>query len=112
MVLDFWETACAPCISSMPKLQQLQDAYPGQVVVVGVLLDPSTGATVRAQGILRRQQAKYLNVVGTKAEQTAYYVTGFPRYVVIGKDGKVVLDKEGGSQLEAVAAAVKGAVAN
>jgi thiol-disulfide isomerase/thioredoxin len=112
VVLDFWETACAPCITSMPKLQQMQDSYPGQVVVIGVLLDPTKGAATRAAGILRRQQANYLNVVGTKVEETAYHVTSFPHYVVIGKDGKVVLDKEGGSQVEAVAAAVKGAVAN
>jgi thiol-disulfide isomerase/thioredoxin len=112
VVLDFWETACAPCITSMPKLQQLQDAYPGQVVVIGVLLDASQGAMAHAQGILSRQQAHYLNVVGTKAEETAYHVTGFPRYVVISKEGKVVLDKEGGSNIEAVATAVKGAVAN
>lgn len=112
VVLDFWETACAPCIASMPKLQQLQDTYPGQVVVIGVLLDPTKGATMRAAGILRRQQATYLNVVGTTAQETAYHVTSFPHYVVIGKNGKVVLDKEGGSQVEAVAAAVKSAVAN
>jgi thiol-disulfide isomerase/thioredoxin len=111
VVLDFWETSCAPCIASMPKLQQLQDAYPGQVRVVGVLLDSSTGATTRAQGILQRQQAHYLNVVGTKAVQTAYHVTAFPHYVVIGKDGKVLVDKVGGSTIEAVATAVKKAVA-
>jgi thiol-disulfide isomerase/thioredoxin len=112
VVLDFWETACAPCIASMPKLQQLQDTYPAQVVVIGVLLDPTKGATMRAAGILRRQQATYLNVVGTTAQETAYHVTSFPHYVVIGKNGKVVLDKEGGSQVEAVAATVKSAVAN
>ena len=111
VVLDFWETFCSPCIASMPKLQQLQDAYPGRVVVMGVLLDQSKGATARASGILRRQQATYLQVVGTPAAETAYHVTAFPHYVVIGKDGKVVLDEEGGSQMEAVAATIKRAVA-
>lgn len=112
VVLDFWETACAPCIASMPKLQQIQDAYPGRVVVIGILLDPTKGAAMRAAGILRRQQVNYLNVVGTKAEQTAYHVTSFPHYVVIGKNGKVVLANEGSSQVEAIAAAIKSAVAN
>lgn len=111
VVLDFWETSCAPCIASMPKLQQLQDAYPSQVIVMGVLLDSSKEATLRAAGILHRQRATYLQVVGTPAQQTAYHVTAFPHYVVIGKDGKVVLDKEGGS-MEAVAIAIKRAVAN
>ena len=96
----------------MPHLQQLQNIYPGQVVVLGVLLDKSKDATTRAVGILRRQQATYLQVVGTTAEENAYHVASFPHYVVIGKDGNVVLDKEGGNKVETVAAAVKSAVAN
>jgi thiol-disulfide isomerase/thioredoxin len=112
VVLDFWETFCAPCIASMPNLQQLQDTYPGQVVVMGVLLDKSKDATTRAVGILRRQQATYLQVVGTTAEEKAYHVTAFPHYVVIGKDGKVVLDKLGGNNVETIATAVKSAMAN
>ena len=108
VVLDFWETSCAPCVKAMPQLEQLQDQYGDKVVVIGVLLDP--GASERAQGILRRQQAHYLNVVGTKAEESAYQVSSFPRYVVIGKDGKVLLDKEGGLHMEAVTRAVKLAV--
>ncbi|QKG53614.1 TlpA family protein disulfide reductase [Hymenobacter sp. BRD67] len=112
VVLDFWETFCAPCIASMPKLQHMQDTYPSQVVVMGVLLDSSKEAILRAAGILHRQRATYLQVMGTPAQQTAYHVTGFPHYVVIGKDGKVVLDKEGGSNMQAVAAAIKRAVAN
>ncbi|NVO33515.1 TlpA family protein disulfide reductase [Hymenobacter lapidiphilus] len=108
VVLDFWETSCAPCVKAMPQLQQLQEQYGNKVVVIGVLLDP--GASERAQGILRRQQAHYLNVVGTKAEESAYHVRAFPRYVVIGKDGKVLLDKEGGLHIEAVKSAVKLAV--
>jgi len=110
VVLDFWETSCAPCVKAMPQLQQLQDQYGDKVVVIGVLLDP--GASERAQGILRRQQARYLNVLGTKAEQSAYQVIGFPRYVVLDKEGKVLLDKEGGLHMEAVAKAVKLAVSN
>jgi thiol-disulfide isomerase/thioredoxin len=110
VVLDFWETSCAPCIASIPKLQQLQERYGNKLVVIGVLLDPD--ATVRAQGILYRQKAHYLNVVGTKAEEASYRIRGFPRYVVIGKDGKVLLDKEGGTFMQEVESAVKRAIEN
>ena len=105
VVLDFWETSCIPCVKAMPQLQQLQDQYGDKVVVIGVLLDP--GASERAQGILRRQQARYLNVVGTKVEESAHQVRSFPRYVVVGKDGKVLSDKEEGLHMEAVIKAVK-----
>ena len=99
---------CAPCISAMPKMQQMQDQYGAKLVVIGVLLDP--GAVKRAQGILLRQHARYLNVVGTKTEETAYRVTSFPRYIVINPKGNVLLDKEGGSSMQALAAAVRRAI--
>lgn len=108
VVLDFWETTCAPCITSMPKMQQLQDQYSAKLVVIGVLLDPE--ASARAQGILLRQHARYLNVAGTKAEETAYRVTSFPRYIVISPKGKVLLDKEGGRYMQAVVEAVRLAI--
>jgi peroxiredoxin len=100
VLLDFWETACSPCIASMPKVQHWQDAYGKQgLVVLGVLVEP--GSTVRAQGILQRQHATYTNLVADKAVETAYKVSSFPRYVLVDKAGTIVFDESGASpQLE------------
>jgi len=37
VVLDFWATWCGPCITSMPKIRELQAHYKGKpVVIIGV----------------------------------------------------------------------------
>jgi peroxiredoxin len=101
VLLDFWETACSPCIASMPKVQHWQDAYGKQgLVVLGILVEP--GSTARAQGILQRQQAAYTNLVADKAVNAAYQINSFPRYILVDKTGTIAFDESGTSpQLEA-----------
>ena len=101
VLLDFWETACSPCIASMPKVQLWQetDGKHG-LVVLGILVEP--GTTARAQGILQRQQAAYTNLVADKAVEAAYRVNSFPRYLLVDKTGNIAFDESGASpQLEA-----------
>jgi thiol-disulfide isomerase/thioredoxin len=111
VVLDFWETHCAPCIQAMPELQQLQTRYGGQgVVVLGMLADASPGAPGRARGILKRQGATYVNVLADKKTAAAYQVAAFPRQLVIGRTGRIEFDHEGGGAGPALAAAVQKAL--
>ena len=100
VLLDFWATSCSPCISAMPNMQQLQEQYRKQgLVVVGILMDP--GNDKRAQGILKRQGAAYTAWLGNNDIEKAYGVNSYPRYVLINKKGKVVFDATGYSaQLE------------
>ncbi|WP_083322134.1 TlpA family protein disulfide reductase [Hymenobacter lapidarius] len=108
VLLDFWTTSCSPCIAAMPEIQHLQDEYAKQgFVVLGVLMDPKSAE--RAQGIMKRQRARYATVLGSEAVEAAYQLNSFPRYVLIGKNGKVVLDESGYTpQLEAaIKAALK-----
>ncbi|MBO0358676.1 TlpA family protein disulfide reductase [Hymenobacter sp. BT186] len=109
VLLDFWATTCSPCIGSMPTIQQMQNQYKKQgLVVLGVLLNDES--TEKAQGILRRQRATYTNLLGSKAVASAYHIESFPRYIVIGKDGKIALDQVGGPHMEQVEAAIKSAL--
>lgn len=109
VLLDMWTTSCSPCIASMPAIQRLQEKYRQQgLAVVGVLMDPGNAA--RAQGILKRQGAAYLNVSGDEATEKAYQVNEYPRYLLVDKQGKVVLDITGGGQDELIESAVKKAL--
>lgn len=111
VVLDFWETHCAPCIRDMPQLQRLQVRYQGKgVVVLGMLADDSRGAQDRAPGILKRQSATYQNVVVSKEIAAAYRVSSFPHQLVIGRTGIVELDHTGGEATAAIAAAIERAL--
>lgn len=106
VLLDMWTTSCSPCIASMPAIQQLQQKYRQRgLAVVGVLMDP--GNAVRAQGILKRQGATYLNVSGTDATEQAYRVTAYPRYLLVDRQGKIVLDITGGGQDELLEDAIR-----
>ena len=39
VVVNLWATWCAPCITEMPTLARLQQAYPGRVNVVPISID-------------------------------------------------------------------------
>lgn len=94
VLLDFWTTSCTPCITSMPKLQALQDKHRDKgLVVVGIIMDAQ--AATRAQGILKRQGASYRNLLGDALVEKLYNVDAYPRYVVISPDFKVVYDDTG-----------------
>lgn len=112
VLLDFWETACSPCITSMPKVQHWQDQYKAQgLVVLGILVEPSS-TVVRARGILKRQQATYTNLLVDKATKAVYQVNTFPRYVLIDKAGNIAFDETGASpQLESAIRTALGAAA-
>lgn len=54
VVLDFWATWCVPCKASMPHLDQVQERYREQgLVVIGVSVDDAPVPDVRkyAQGL-------------------------------------------------------------
>jgi thiol-disulfide isomerase/thioredoxin len=111
VVLDFWETHCAPCIRDMPQLQQLQARYRGKgVVVLGMLADDSPGAQSRAQGILKRQGVTYQNVLVSSTIAAAYHVNSFPHQVVIGRTGLVELDHTGGEATAVLTTAIEKAL--
>lgn len=39
LLVNFWATWCAPCRREMPVLQDLSEAYPGQLAVLGLAID-------------------------------------------------------------------------
>ena len=48
VVIDFWATWCAPCRASMPHLNQIQDRYqPQGLVVIGLSVDDGSSSAVR-----------------------------------------------------------------
>lgn len=40
VIIEFWATWCSPCLKSMEHTHELQQAFPGQIVVIAVSGDP------------------------------------------------------------------------
>ncbi|MBT8149134.1 MAG: TlpA family protein disulfide reductase, partial [Gammaproteobacteria bacterium] len=49
VILNYWADWCAPCIEEIPELNQLQQSYANELVVLGVNFDKVSGAQLQAQ---------------------------------------------------------------
>ncbi|MCC7409891.1 MAG: redoxin domain-containing protein [Phycisphaeraceae bacterium] len=94
VVLDFWATWCGPCVESLPELQRVAEGYADRPVTVLAVNDGEDAATIRA--FLEKKGLKLTVVMDEQGQIVRLYgVSAIPRTVVIGMDGKVVLDATG-----------------
>ena len=93
IVLDFWAIWCTPCVSAIPKLNELQREYGDRGVrFLAVTDDPAQ----KLENFLADANFE-LPVVraGSKSAFTAYQVLGRPQYYLINRDGRVVYSGHG-----------------
>lgn len=86
IVLDFWATWCGPCVGSIPHKNQLQQAFPNEVQVIGVSAEPFE--TVRAW--MPGKGVRY--AIGVDTQRTMTRVVGnrfIPHAVVYSPDGVI-----------------------
>jgi peroxiredoxin len=105
VLIDFWATFCEPCLASMPHLDELYRKYKGRgFAVLGVSIDgPDSVAQVRTEvgklgvtfPILLDQETRVVSLYNPK--------TSAPYSVLIGKDGRVLVKREGYSTGNAAA---------
>jgi len=89
VLLDFWGTWCGPCRRALPQTQALYDEFKGQgFAVVGI---HSTQQSETAEAFLRKNNYTFPVALDKDNETAAAYgVTGWPTYVMIGRDGRVL----------------------
>jgi peroxiredoxin len=105
VLIDFWATFCEPCLASMPHLDELYKKYKGRgFEVLGVSIDgPESTAQVRTEvgklgvtfPILLDQETRVVALYNPK--------TSAPFSVLIGKDGRIRVKREGYSTGNAAA---------
>ena len=100
VLLDFWATWCGPCRMEMPELDKLQEEYRSSGLVVLGLDVGEDRQTV--DSYVKKAKIAYAIALanGTNAA-SAYRISGFPTYVLIGRDGTIV-DTQVGSAGPAV----------
>ena len=90
LILNFWATWCAPCVTELPSLDRLAKALPaGKVVVIGVTED--AGGLAAAKPFLERLGLSTMLVFADPGQrlQRAFSVRGLPTTFIIRPDGTV-----------------------
>jgi thiol-disulfide isomerase/thioredoxin len=93
--IDIWATWCGPCRKEFPHLKKLEAEYHGNnnIVFMGVNVDV-TKDKQKWLDFLDKEQLPGLQVFAGDAANEAlmkpYKVSGIPRFILVGKDGKLI----------------------
>lgn len=96
VLVDFWATWCGPCIQAFPKLRELADSLPkDRFQIIGVNVD---GELETVTEFLARNPLDWtVWHVGDDSELARKWrITGFPTYILIGPEGRII-EKHAGS---------------
>ncbi len=96
-VVNFWFSACAPCIAELSELNALNEELKLKGgAVIGINADTIGGdesMIMEARNILEKKGAAYQNVyfpVESEAGKLTYSITAFPTTVVVDRNGRMV----------------------
>ncbi len=98
VLLDFWGTWCAPCRASLPLLKDLAAGIDtARVAIVSV---DEGDSREKWDGFVRENNMTWPQVYDgeDRSLYRAFQVDGFPRYVLIGKDGTILREFKGWAQ--------------
>lgn len=98
VVLDWWGLWCAPCVESLPHIQELHDKYADDDSV-SVLLMNVRDDVEKTRAYLREHEYTFTSLDDADGMVEAYGIRAFPSVVLLGPDG-IVLHAEAGSSAE------------
>jgi thiol-disulfide isomerase/thioredoxin len=111
VLLDFWETGCAPCARDIPQLHAIQEAFgrDERFVILTLSVDETIDAPRQFQE--KRPLPGIQGFLGKGidgAVPDSYGVRAIPALVLVGPDGKIVAKGMEGAEIQnAVARAFK-----
>ncbi len=88
LYLDIWATWCGPCCEEIPYMEKVAELFKGdnRIVPISISVDSNKEAWRKKLKADNPQWAQYLCEDFTKL----YGITGIPRFLLIGKDGKII----------------------
>ena len=96
-VVNFWFSACAPCIGELGELNALNEELKLKGgAVIGINADTIGGdesMIMEARNILEKKGAAYQNVyfpADSEAGKLTYSITAFPTTMVVDRNGNIV----------------------
>tara|TARA_Y100000739_G_C20577526_1_gene451045 strand:+ start:352 stop:1494 length:1143 start_codon:yes stop_codon:yes gene_type:complete len=94
ILLDFWNTACRPCIQEIPNLKRIQEEFGGdKFEIVSVCIDRQNRST---QEVWKKINEKYktnwtqVYDAGGLATAKNYKITHYPTMMVLDPEGKII----------------------
>lgn len=98
VLLDFWGTWCAPCISEMPELSKFNKLYGDSIKVIGISYNSKKSSWEK---LIKKYDLNYEQVFEGEELVKKYGIRAFPSKVLIAPDGTVKMNKSGSiSELE------------
>ena len=91
VVINWWHTACSPCIAEMPELNELVEKYEGRDVEFLAIAD---NEIAELPPFLEKHPFIY-DIAVANDEAARILGTAYPRHVIVNDEGKVVLDITG-----------------
>jgi peroxiredoxin len=110
VILNFWFTSCAPCISEMPGLNTLVNKYKNDSSVVFLAVTYNSADQVKA--FLKTKAFNFNILTGRHDIIQQYGISGYPTSLVIDKTGSVAFslttyDGTNVEQLDGIIGALK-----
>ena len=88
VVLNFWFIGCPPCMAEIPKLNDLKQKFAADDDVVFVAMTADDAHEVK--NFLQREKFEYNVIANAKPTLDSFRFAGYPKNIVVGKDGKIV----------------------
>jgi thiol-disulfide isomerase/thioredoxin len=86
LLIDFWGTWCGGCIAAIPNIKDLQSKWKDRLTVLGL----HSGDPEAARRMVQKKGVDWEQAIATKDLQERFLVDGFPSYILVGPDGKIV----------------------
>ncbi|MCT4600999.1 MAG: TlpA family protein disulfide reductase [Marinifilaceae bacterium] len=92
ILVDFWATWCGPCRGELPFLGKKEEEFKNSnIVFLSISMDKNTKAW---RTFVKKNKLKGIQIIAGKEHKNIskhYGIKGIPQFMLLGKDGKIIV---------------------